>query len=114
MTGDELIGEGRRIARPCVYLVNSPSQSATVCAIWGGSGVVAPPAGHYKHWLSVDSSVLPEGIGTMSGVLSIYSDEDDYETGAVAIDHSIKLPSHGTAGLVLFAEPAISMPPIDA
>jgi len=114
MTGEELIAEGQQLARPCVYLVALAAPDTTVAAIWGGEGIVPPPDGPYKHWLSVNGSFLPSTIGAIPGMLSIYTNEEDGETGVVRIDPSATLDAAETDGLVLYAQPALSLPPIDA
>jgi hypothetical protein len=110
MTGEQLIAEGRRLARPCVYLCTSGDHFA---AIWGGKGVVPGGDGPYRHWLSVACSYIPGGEAKPSGCLSIYTDEDDCDSGIVALDDSLTLPEWAE-GLRLYAHPGSSLPPIDA
>src|SRR5438132_842376 len=38
-----------------------------LAAIWGGDGIVPPPPGPYRHWISVDSRYLASGF-TARGV----------------------------------------------
>ncbi len=111
MTGDELIQEGRRFARPCVTLDNGGTGEAV--AVWGGAGTVPAPDGPYRHWLSVGCRFLPQRPLGLSGVFSIYSNEGDGETGVMAVDGSASI-SAIYGGLLLFRRPALSLPPIDA
>jgi hypothetical protein len=50
----------------------------------------------------------------MPAVLSIYSNEDDYVSGAVAIGQFGGIQGEETDGLGLYARTALSLPPIDA
>jgi hypothetical protein len=109
MTGDQLIAEGERLARPCVYL---RAEGDDFAALWGGAGVVSCGPGPYRHWLSIDLAHIPGGRGQHSGVLSIYTNEDDCKSG-VAVSRSQDLPKTSD-GLRLFAHPDVSFPPLDA
>lgn len=110
MTGGELIDEGRRLARPCVYLRTTGEHLA---AIWGGEGIVPCGEGPYRHWLSIDTRHITEGQSSRSGCLSIYTNEEDCETGVVAVDDSRTLPKV-TEGLKLYAHHDSSFPPLEA
>ncbi len=111
MTGDELIGEGKRLARPSVHLKGFGDE-ACVAGVWGGPGQVPAPGEGYEHWLTIDCRHLPEGVGPRSGCLSVYSDESEC-VAAVAHDPTASLLTQAGSQL-LFAHQAISMPPLDA
>lgn len=110
MTGEQLIAEGLRLARPCVHLRVS---GENVAAIWGGDGIVPCRDGPYRHWLSIDCEYIPASIGRLSGCISIYTNEDDDVSGIVTLDDSLTLPC-STDGIKLFAHPESSMPPLEA
>lgn len=110
MTGDRLIEEARRLARPCAFL-GKQGDTNEVAAIWGGRGVVPAPQGPYRHRLSLDTRFHPENAPELSGCLSIYTNEEDTATGVVAIDRALgRLPA-ATDGVPLFARRATSLPP---
>ena len=110
MTPDQLIAEGQRLARPCVYLRTLGGEFA---GVWGGEGVVPPSEdGPYRHWLSIRMRFIP-GYAGRAGCLSVYTSEDDSGTDLVAEDEYVELPDL-TEGIRLYAEHALSLPPIDA
>jgi hypothetical protein len=107
----ELIVASQLLARPCVLLKRAgPADS--FAGIWGGAPVVPGPSGPFFHWLSVDCRFIPAGIGPEMGVLSVFTNEADCESGAVAFDASAKLA--GPSESRLFAHGAQSLPPPDA
>ncbi len=110
MTGEQLIAEGRHLARPCVYLRLSGEHFA---AIWGGEGIVWCGDGPYRHWLSIACRFIPAGNDGVTGCLSIYTHEDDCVSGMVTVDDSLTLPDP-TDGLKLYAHPESSLPPLEA
>ena len=112
MTGEQLLEEGQKIARPCVYL--NDVGEGEIAALWGGAGVVESPEGPYKHWLSLDCQFLPQNPANLTGCLSIYTDEEDIEGGIVAPDANISLPSAENGSIPLFGQKSLSLPPIDA
>lgn len=109
MTADDLISEGRRLARPCVHL--RPDGEAAA-AVWRGEGLVPPPGGGYEHWLTIDCRFSPAAAGPPAGCLSVYTDEGDGR-GAVTHDPLAAL-SQARGGRLLFAHPAESLPPSEA
>jgi hypothetical protein len=98
----------QQLEKQCIYLKRTGTDLA---AIWGGEGVVPPPPGPYRHWISVDSRYLPSGFGA-NGVLSVYTDEEDCETGITVFSQSATLDGH--TGERLYAHAARSLPPPDA
>ena len=116
MNVEQLLEEGRKLARPCVYL--TPKRNGSLAAIWGGDGLIAPDTQNQKflrHWLSLDCRFLPTGFD-LNGCLSLYVDEDGAdESGIVAVDFCATLSNLlGSSGIELFAHGEISWPPIDA
>ena len=111
MTGDALIAEGRRLARPCVHL-RPNGASSNFAALWRGPGLVPPPAGDYQHWLTIDCRFLPAGVGPSGGCLSVYTDNHD-RYGAAGYDPSAALDS-ARGGRPLYTHPTVSLPPLEA
>jgi len=111
MDTSELLAAAQRLARPCALLKRS-GPADRLAGVWGGPPIVAGPSGPFRHWLSVDCRFIPEGIGLWSGVLSVFSNQDDCESGVVAINSAAKLPPG--AAVPLFAYTAQSLPPPDA
>jgi hypothetical protein len=110
MTGEALIAEGRRLARPCVHLCPK-GKAADAAAVWRGPGLVPPPGDDYEHWLSIDCRFLPAKVGPKSGCLSLYTDED--LTGAVTYDPDVVL-KRSRGSKLLYAKPTESLPPLNA
>ncbi len=111
MAKSKLAATADRLARPCVLLRWSGPADA-LAGVWGGRGTVPPPDGSFRHWISVDCRFLPAGLGPSCGVLSVYTDEDDGESGFAGHDPAASL-SVGD-GAALYAHPARSLPPPDA
>jgi hypothetical protein len=97
-----------KLERQCVLLKRIGTDLA---GVWGGDGIVPPPPGPYRHWISVDSRYLPSGSGS-NGVFSVYTNEEDCASGIVVFSHAVAL-EQGT-GEYLYAHPARSLPPPDA
>ena len=111
MTGEELIAEGRRLARPCVHL-RSDGELGNLAAMWGGPGQVACPTPEHTHWLTVDCRFLPHGVGPRSGCLSVYTDDED-RFGVAIHDPLASLGVSGN-GQRLYAHSIPSLPPLEA
>jgi hypothetical protein len=113
MTDDFLLEAGRRLARPCLHLAERGDGDGPV-AVWGGPGLVPPPPGSFRHWLTIAAACLPDvGLDARPGCLSVYSDEEDCRTGVVAHDGSMSLTEVST-GLPLHGRKRMSLPPLDA
>jgi hypothetical protein len=110
MTGDQLIEEGRRLARPCVYLRSTGKEFA---GIWRGEGIVPQKDlnGDDQHWLTIDANYLPFDSPRLTGCLSVYTNSEG-SSGAVHFDKMMSLPASN--GIKLFAHQASSLPPINA
>lgn len=76
MAGSDHAATTDRLARQCVLLKWSGSADK-LAGVWGGRGAVPPPAGPFRHWLSIDCRFLPAGLGPSRGILSVYTNEDD-------------------------------------
>ena len=108
MTTEQLIAEGRKLQRPCVFL--RPEGSGPVAALWHGCDAGEfGPAGH-RLWLTVDARHIPGVPRSVAGCLSVLTDEEKGEGGRVEVWSS--WPT--SAGTKLYAHTASVLPPIDA
>jgi hypothetical protein len=113
LTPEELLAEGRRLARPAVAYRDRGTRYA---AVWKGSGVVPAGDGEWRHWISLDAAVLPQNPRGLTGVVSLYesvADDDTWGSLKVAHDPAATLPTKPD-GKRLFAEPFDCMPDVDA
>lgn len=113
LTPEELLEEGRRLARPAVSLHKRGSDYA---AVWKGTGVVSPGDGEWRHWISIDARFLPQNPGNRTGVISVYDwFADDDRMGDLLVVHDSKatLPEQ-TDGTRLYAKQIECMPDVDA
>jgi hypothetical protein len=108
MTIEELILEGRRLERPCVFL--RPQGIGPVAAVWYERDKREIDSTGYRCWLTVDARLIPGLSPSIRGYLSVFTNEDMCEGGRVDI-----VPTWPTRmGTPLFAHPASVLPPIDA
>jgi len=111
MTGEALIAEGCRLARPCVHLRPDGDQTK-LAAVWRGPGQVPAPDGDYEHWLTIDCRFLPVGVGPSSGCMSVYTENVDHTGGAVVCNAAASLSPAGAQRL--YADTTVSLPPLEA
>jgi hypothetical protein len=111
METPELIAVAKRLARPCMLLKHT-GPADRFAGIWGGPAIVSGPSEPLRHWLSINCSFIPSGLGPANGVLSVFTNEDDCVSGVVAYDPSAKL--FASAERPLFAHAAQSYPPPNA
>lgn len=112
-TSDDLIAEGRRLARPALLLTD---EGKKCIAIWKGGGVLKPSPGPWRHWISLDAGALPDNPRKLTGVISVYEwFEDSERLGEIGVVHdpAAKLPRK-TDGQRLFGEPFQCLPHADA
>jgi hypothetical protein len=98
----------QQLERKCTLLKRTGTELA---AVWGRDGVVPAPTGPYRHWISVDANYLPSELGS-HGVLSIYTNEKDCESGIAVFSQTAVLGNH--KGDYLYAHVSRSLPPPDA
>lgn len=113
LTPDDLIAEGRKLARPAVALHDTGKKYA---AVWRGAGVADPGPGEWRHWISIDTSYLPDNPRKLKGVVSLYEwFADDDRMGELKVVHSSKatLPRNSD-GTKLFARRFDCIPDVDA
>lgn len=105
MTVEELIAEGRRLQRDCVFLF--AHGTGEPAATWHHRPLRDSTHLGDSPWLSIDARYIPGFEAAQAGVLTVFT-SDDCETGR--IDEVASLP----AGLPLYAHPAVVLPPIEA
>jgi hypothetical protein len=113
LTPDALIAEGRRLAQPAVALRDKGTKYA---AVWRGTGVASPGAGEWRHWISIDTSFLPDNPRKLKGVISLYewfADDDRMGELKVAHDPKASLPRK-TDGTKLYAKSFNCLPDVEA
>ena len=108
MTIEQLIEEGRKLQRPCVFM--RPQGSGPVDAIWHErDDDEAESAGHHC-WLTVDARHIPGLPSSITGYISVFTDDEKCTGGRVEVTPS--WPKR--AGTELYAHAASVLPPIDA
>ncbi|MGV3755298.1 MAG: hypothetical protein ACO1QS_07945 [Verrucomicrobiota bacterium] len=108
MTSEQLIEEGRRLQRPCVFL--RPQASGPVAAMWYERDDDEIESTGHHCWLTVDTRHVAGLPPSVSGYLSIFTNEDKCQGGRVEISPSLPPRS----GVELYAHAAAVLPPIDA
>jgi hypothetical protein len=108
MTAEQLIEEGRKLQRPCFFL--RPEVSGEVAAIWHECDDEEIEETGFQCWLTVDARFIPNLPKSITGFISVFSNEDDCETGKIEI--SAKKPKRD--GVKLYAHAANVIPPLDA
>lgn len=108
MTLEQLIAEGRKLQRPCLFL--HPEGSGLVAAVWYERDPAEIERTGHRCWLTVDSRQVPGWPSSDHGYLSIYTDERVFKGGHVEVSPS--WPHR--AGLPLYAEEVSVLPPTDA
>jgi hypothetical protein len=108
MTPEQLISEGRKLERPCVFL--RPTGIGPVAAVWYERDRGEIESSGYRCWITVDARHIPGLPPSVVGYVSVFSDEVKCEGGRVDITSS--WPRR--AGTRLYARPAPVLPPIDA
>ncbi len=104
MTSDQLIAEGRKLARPCVF--SRAKGSGPVAAIWHERDEL-DSTGH-RCRLTIDARHIPGLPPSVTGYISVFTNKK--EGGRVEIAQS--WPER--PGVQLYAHPAAVLPPIDA
>ena len=108
MTAEQLITEGRKLQRPCFFL--RPEVSGEVAAIWHErDDDEIDETGHHC-WLTIDARFVPGLPSSVTGFISVFTNEEDCQGGRVEIASS--WPKR--KGTKLYAHPASVIPPLDA
>lgn len=108
MTSEELIAEGRRLERPCIFLRSTGVNP--VAAVWYARDQLEIESIGFRCWLTIDSRYVPGLPPSLAGYISVLTDETSCEGGRVEVTPS--WPDR--AGTPLYAHPASVLPPIDA
>ncbi len=108
VTTEQLIEEGRRLQRPCFFL--RPRGDGPVAGIWYESNEHEIESTGHRCWLCVDARRVPGLPSSISGYISIFTNEETCEGGRIEISSS--WPDR--PGLNLYAHTAAVLPPIDA
>jgi len=108
MTPEQLIEEGRRLQRPCVFL--RPEGSGPAAAFWYEYDADEVDSTGYHCWLTVDARHIPDLPSSVTGYISVFTDEG--EGGRDRVEIRSSWPER--AGTPLYAHPASVLPPIDA
>ena len=108
MTYEQLISEGRKLERPCVFL--RPTGTGPVAAVWYERDEGEIESSGYRCWLTVDARHIPGIPPSVAGFINVFTDEATCNGGRVEVISS--WPSR--AGTRLYAHPASVLPPIDA
>lgn len=108
MTPEQLIAEGRKLQRPCIFL--RPQGTGPVAAVWHERDDDEIESTGHHCWLTVDALHIPGLPSSLSGYISVFTDEEECQGGRVEVSPSwLK-----RAGTELYAHAASVLPPIDA
>jgi hypothetical protein len=108
MTFDQLIQEGRRLERPCVFL--RPVPNGRVAAVWYERDNREIESTGHRRWLSLDARQIPDFPSSINGCITVFTNETKCESGRLELTSS--WPNR--PGTKLYAYPASVLPPIDA
>src|SRR5262249_25146762 len=122
--------------RPCLML-SEDKNSGKYVGVWGGDGIVTPKAGSWLHWITIDCGWLSKQGYPLSGLISVFTHEDDCDKGIVVRDGNKRLPRrvrnaaeysprswlnckrgsqgpNNTENVAIYGREAVSFPPIEA
>jgi hypothetical protein len=95
----DLIAEGFKLARPTLILRDS---AKTYAGLVEGDGVVEPTRpGNWKHLFSFLRDKIPENAGNLSGVISVY-EQDDYLDDLAAFHDAEAILPRKTNGVKVY------------
>lgn len=110
MTVDQLIEEGRKLQRPCIFL--TPDGNGPAAAEWYELNRErdAEDSVGFRRWLTVNAQYIPGAESGLSEYVSIFTDEEKFVGGRVEVTPS--WPDR--AGTLLYAHTASVLPPLEA
>lgn len=113
MTPDALIAEGRRLARPCVFLRRRGSflwrGESGPAAVWHDRDAAEIDETGFRCWITVDTRFVLGLVKHVSGFLSVHTDEQECEGGRIEV-HATWPEKPGTQ---LYATEEPVLPPIE-
>jgi hypothetical protein len=105
----DLIAEGWKLAKPTMILKESGKAYAGVI---GGDGIVEPTrSGNWQHLFSFQCALVPENPRKLSGVISVYEQDDCLDELAAFHDSNSTLPRK-TNGIKLYSSPHQCLPSV--
>lgn len=86
MTFEELIAEGHRLEKSCLYLTDEPNENGLV-GYWGEEGPSNLPDGYGydgwpfkpRHWITLDCAWIKKQGGRVEGIVSVYEKADIWQ-----------------------------------
>ncbi len=108
MTFEDLVAEGRKLEKPCLFL--RPQGTGPVVAVWYERDRNEVGAIGHRAWLTVDARQIPGLPASATGYLSIFTDLELRKGGWV--EESASWPKRG--GTPLYAQAVSVLPPSDA
>src|ERR1700730_3827588 len=108
MSYEQLISEGRKLERPCVFL--RPTGTGPVAAVWYERDEGEIESSGYRCLLTLEARHIPGIPPSVAGFINVFTDEATCNGGRVEVISS--WPSR--AGTRLYAHPASVLPPIEA
>jgi hypothetical protein len=83
MTPEQLISEGRKLERPCVFL--RPTGTGPVAAHWHEREQDEIDSSEYRCWITFDVRHIPGLASSVAGYISTFTDEAKCEGGRVEV-----------------------------
>ena len=108
MTSEQLIEEGRKLERPCCFL--KAQGPGPVADIWYERDDDEIDSTGHHCWLTVDTRHVPGLSPSVTGFISVFTNENECQGGRVEVTSS--WPKR--RGIQLYAHSTSVLPPIDA
>jgi hypothetical protein len=108
MTPEQLIHEGRKLERRCVFL--RPRGTGPVAGVWHSLDQAEIESTGHRCWITVDSRFIPGLSPQVVGFISVFTDEVKCQGGRVVLSSA----RPGTPGIELYAREESVLPPIEA
>src|SRR5262245_18160751 len=84
MTPELLIAEGRRLAKPCVFL--RPEGVGSVAAVWHDADAQEMEKSGFRCWMTVDARYVPNLSDNDTGFISVFTNEEDCVGGRIEVN----------------------------
>lgn len=107
--------ECQRLARPRLNLLRR-QQSGEVVGVWGGTGPLSPPAGDWRHWITVSCDWLSRNGFAVSGLLGVYENTngDHFHEFTAVTGEATGGRLLGGGGVELVGTEDVALPPPEA